>query len=640
MNREIWKQNLTDPSVGKENFIKYQKELGFHIMEDHKNISKIKVQGRCLTTGCENNYEKEFRAMVLAPFCAKCMGHKPKRLFVEEYPEIVKKIIRSVKPIDTLTIGMNIKITLKCDEKCSRCYKQHEYDLCLAKIDKYNKECKCLMCLGRTKCSCQKDDEFRCYECKLIKPLTERCSHSNLCRACKRVIFEKNAETFMRRLWRVACDLMKKKERKQGDLTFEYLLHLYEEQQRRCYISNVPLVCKSHSDWKASIERLDNSVGYDNKNVKLIICELQSTDIRQWTIERWDEVCSMTLGALENIPDESELLAKQVELAKTRNVIIPRMIRSQKTEINDQGLIKCKKCLCWLDNTKISPKHKGFCKKCISEDISKSKNTLRNILKICLSGSKTHAKERHDVHEITFEDLLNQYSIQGGRCYYSYVPLAFDGVYQMSIDRINVRLGYTKDNIVLVIHALNVGDWSRNKHADDDRNGSSGWNREKFLWAVRQNSRGIIHKPSYIKDVYENSTPILPSSIEQKTMLLLEYYDKHNTFPNTQYVDPNGIKLGRFINSIKSCPSYNLSDRLKQLILDKDPKFFEIFTTDMKFERLLKYYQEHKRWPFAVCVDGDFSIGYFCSSARNNKIKVSEDIRHRLLEIDPNFFKK
>jgi hypothetical protein len=578
MNYKVWAEQHQDENLyaNYKTFDVFKKQFNFTISTEAQTIDRYIINGPCQTTNCKNHYNKQFRAVLKAPFCAQCMGHRPKELFVDRFPDIAKRIIRCDNDLNTLTCGAKSEVILSCDKSCSRCSKQHEYNTTILSINR-NGTTTCDFCCGRERCTCQKTDEFCCYECRMIKPLTERCAgHSNICKQCKRTMFEKNTNTFMRRLYRVAMDLMKRKERKQGDLTSDYLEYLFNQEQKgRCYISNVPLVCKSHSDWKASIERLDNGKGYSNDNVKLIICELQSNSIRQWTREKWDEICSITLGALQNIPDESELLKQQTEIAKKTCTITPRMTSPKKTEINDQGQIKCKKCNEWLEKHKFVPKHNGYCRECLSIYNKIRCNTLRSILLKSLSGSKMHAKERNDIYELTFEDLIEKYVEQGGRCYYSYVPLAFTGFYQLSIERINTKKGYTKDNIVLVIHPLNVGDWSRNKKEDDNRVGSSGWNRDKFIWAIKQNDRIIEPILTYIKDVYDNSTPIAKSSVEQKVELLLEFFEKNSKFPNTQYIDPKGVRLGKFINSIRSNSRYKLDNELKQRILDRDPQFFK-----------------------------------------------------------------
>lgn len=56
----------------------------------------------------------------------------------------------------------------------------------------------------------------------------------------------------------------------------------------------------------------------------------------------------------------------------------------------------------------------------------------------------------------------------------------------MSLERINIKKGYTIDNVCLIILPLNVGDWSKFKN-DPNKNGNYGWTKEKLLWAVKQN---------------------------------------------------------------------------------------------------------------------------------------------------------
>jgi len=66
-------------------------------------------------------------------------------------------------------------------------------------------------------------------------------------------------------------------------------------------------------------------------------------------------------------------------------------------------------------------------------------------------------------HDITFEDLKRQYSMQGGLCYWSGTPLRLD--YQttnyhplgLSVDRIDNGKGYVNGNFVICIRLLNLG---------------------------------------------------------------------------------------------------------------------------------------------------------------------------------------
>ena len=66
--------------------------------------------------------------------------------------------------------------------------------------------------------------------------------------------------------------------------------------------------------------------------------------------------------------------------------------------------------------------------------------------------------------EVTKEFLIEQYLRQGGRCYYTNVPLDVNGEWKWSKERLDPSLGYTKENVVLVIQRVNLREqWSRAK---------------------------------------------------------------------------------------------------------------------------------------------------------------------------------
>lgn len=93
----------------------------------------------------------------------------------------------------------------------------------------------------------------------------------------------------------VQCNSRTKQRNKLGRamefaLTLDYLLDLILKQRGRCYISGIPLVFKPNSEWKCSIERIDNSKGYVPGNVCLICAEFQSTDQSQRKSVRQEEV--------------------------------------------------------------------------------------------------------------------------------------------------------------------------------------------------------------------------------------------------------------------------------------------------------------------------------------------------------------
>ena len=89
-----------------------------------------------------------------------------------------------------------------------------------------------------------------------------------------------------------------------------------------------------------------------------------------------------------------------------------------------------------------------------------------------------------DITNYTYEELLDIYLHQVGRCAYSNKLLELSGEYMMSLERKNTSIGYTKENCCLICIEFNTTDWSIAKCDDDDREGSSGWNKEKLKLVV------------------------------------------------------------------------------------------------------------------------------------------------------------
>lgn len=101
-------------------------------------------------------------------------------------------------------------------------------------------------------------------------------------------------------------------------LTFLQVLNMLKQQHGRCYYSGVPLEYKQlHTDWRLSIERLDNSIGYTKENCVLIAIEFNTADqsrnkaickvfgTPQWSREKvehiWgDNGCATKLYGLDN----------------------------------------------------------------------------------------------------------------------------------------------------------------------------------------------------------------------------------------------------------------------------------------------------------------------------------------------------
>lgn len=78
----------------------------------------------------------------------------------------------------------------------------------------------------------------------------------------------------------------------------------------------------------------------------------------------------------------------------------------------------------------------------------------------------THARIRNEkrhpgtTFDLTVEWLREQFASQEGRCWWFRVPMRLRhdaGPWQVSLDRLSLDIGYTKDNVVLTTKAANMG---------------------------------------------------------------------------------------------------------------------------------------------------------------------------------------
>lgn len=504
MDYRTWKQTKdTNKSTSYDRFLELMKQYGFHVVNRDIDVAKWVISGVCNTPSCENMYKKRFSCMsTTGPYCSTCAVRSILRrgFIIDEFPKIVDSIIGIVEntrniQIEDLTSGSQTKVKCKCDEKCLRCGQQHIY---VSRIDQRVSGRACPICAGKKNCSCQQPDEFRCFQCKMIKSNSQKVISQNYCKSCCSRRHDGNLNSFAAML----MGNIKQRKSKSGNLTQDNILTKYHNQHGKCFISNIPLIIGRHHSWQLSVERIDQNGKYDDNNTVLICLELQSPH-RQWNKELWDEFCSFVKGSVSNLPNEDEYLYSMVQNIRSKK---SSRRTATVTEVNNIGQTKCKMCLQWLDpeDFSFSMLKIGYCKKCQRHKKISYENTLMGRIVKLWNTSKINVKNRKgqaSVHDITVGDILHIYLRQKGRCLYTNIPLCFSGFYQMSLERKDVHKGYIKDNICLIILPLNVSDQTVKKSGeDDDRDGFSGWNREKILWAVEQNPEDITPMTTTIQD--------------------------------------------------------------------------------------------------------------------------------------------
>lgn len=106
-----------------------------------------------------------------------------------------------------------------------------------------------------------------------------------------------------------------------------------------------------------------------------------------------------------------------------------------------------------------------FCgRNCSNIHMRKIRDPLEHFFREKLTRVRSNAKARGISLNITWLDIFNQYQNQNGLCYYSRIPMNLSyGVSefkvcpynQLSIDRKDSSIGYTKDNIVLSCYCIN-----------------------------------------------------------------------------------------------------------------------------------------------------------------------------------------
>jgi hypothetical protein len=104
-----------------------------------------------------------------------------------------------------------------------------------------------------------------------------------------------------------------------------------------------------------------------------------------------------------------------------------------------------------------------------------------------------NARNRNHKHDIDSKYLLQLLREQEGKCAYSGHHLGFEtGTLNcISLERIDVDLGYVKGNVCLIMQSLNTIDRMCVKSlANNNKAGSGGWNKAKVEYLRSFRERG------------------------------------------------------------------------------------------------------------------------------------------------------
>ena len=279
-------------------------------------------------------------------------------------------------------------------------------------------------------------------------------------------------------------------------LTFEDLLEIVKRQNGRCAYSGVPMeMCLPNSHWRISLERLNNSKGYSCENCVIVACEFNTGDgsrnrgVDAQTVKgsaQWSQEKVRRVPQLQLEPLDCKLLEKDIAEARLR----PRNKSNQGVQPTQRdkdktGCIYCFRCGMFLSPGNFTESEKAGahhrCRVCMRELSQVRCSRLRGHLQKCLCDAKKRAAKRGQEFSLTLAEVLEMLEQQGGRCYYSDVPLNYKQIHapwRLSIERLDNSIGYTAENCVLIAIEFNTADHSRN-NAVTEVFGTAQWSREK-----------------------------------------------------------------------------------------------------------------------------------------------------------------
>ncbi|CAE8585505.1 unnamed protein product [Polarella glacialis] len=348
------------------------------------------------------------------------------------------------------------------------------------------------------------DGKWLCCSCQAFLPACNfysRVSSSNVpirssCVECER----KQNQTLRRQALQLVYSARSRSKRHSRccNLTVDDVLDMLFDQKGRCAYSGVVMeILHPNSHWRWTLERKDNRKGYSKDNCVLLAAEFNTSDYSrhpgvltanvtgtaQWSAEKVRSV----FGARSIIDTdlcklEADLLLALFPTRKsTRPFMRDRMLG------NEAGEFQCARCELHKPPTEFSKNAKArnglfnYCKCCSQQTSRDYRTTLRGLVFNMTGLARRRSRLRHQSFDLDCYDVLGMLYLQGGRCYYSGVPLQYrltHADWRISLERLDNSVGYTKANCVLTTIEFNTPDYSRNK-ARAEVQGTAQWSRAK-----------------------------------------------------------------------------------------------------------------------------------------------------------------
>ncbi|CAE7514651.1 pmpB [Symbiodinium sp. CCMP2456] len=294
------------------------------------------------------------------------------------------------------------------------------------------------------------------------------------------------------------------KKGRQSNIDANYLLDLVLEQGGLCAYSGIPMeLLIPNSHWRVSIERINTRHGYLKGNCCLIAAEFNTavrkmcdeagaaTGSAQWSKQKVQEVVHVRTGQLQ-VQRLQESIASARLRPSPSGPLSYRLFRGPDAE----GRWLCVRCGSWKSQSQYSKRKassnglRATCKQCSYDVESAWLQTLRGHGIRLLTTARQRAGKGTwtGSFALDLDDLLGMLWLQGGRCYYSGVPLhcaAGPAHWVWSIERLDNSVTYTKENCVLIAQEFQTSDHSRNRAAYPVF-GTAQWSRSKVnqVWGL------------------------------------------------------------------------------------------------------------------------------------------------------------
>ena len=232
------------------------------------------------------------------------------------------------------------------------------------------------------------------------------------------------------------------------DLHLDDILDMLVAQGGRCAYSSIPMeILHPHSHWRMSLERKNNSDGYSRGNCLLICAEFNSPDNSRQPGVQPRHIQGTSQWSLEKVMFVSRAVVLCVDLEQLLRDIQEALTSTTRRSQASTNATK-----------------------------SAWKRSLRGIAMILASRARRRSAQKGLFCDIGFNNILDMLWQQGGRCFYSGIPLQYHtrhADWQMSLERLDNFHGYVKSNCVLVALEFNTADNSRG--AAQEVRGTSQW---------------------------------------------------------------------------------------------------------------------------------------------------------------------